>query len=39
MPGVLIIPSYLTNEEIDNLIVQFISDKDPDEFRGKAIKI
>lgn len=38
-PGILIIPSYLTNDEIDRLLTTFIVDKDPDELWGKAIKI
>jgi len=37
--GVFIIPSYLTNAEIDLVIVEYISGKNPDVFLGKAIKI
>lgn len=37
--GVLIIPSYLSNKQIDNLLTDFISGKNPDDFLGKAIKI
>lgn len=37
--GVFIIPSYLTNNEIDLVVVEFISGKNPDDFLGKAIRI
>lgn len=37
--GVFIIPSYLTNDEIDSVIVAYISGKNPDDFLGKATKI
>lgn len=37
--GVLIIPSYLTNEEMDKILSDFISGKDPDDFVGKATKV
>jgi predicted nuclease of predicted toxin-antitoxin system len=37
--GVLGIESQLSNEEIDNLVTDFISTKDPDDFIGKTVKI
>lgn len=37
--GALIIPPYLSSSEIDNLLVDFISGKDPEDFKGKATKI
>ncbi|MBI5451954.1 DUF5615 family PIN-like protein [Candidatus Gottesmanbacteria bacterium] len=37
--AVFIIPSYLTNQQIDELICQYIHDKDPDTCIGKAIKL
>lgn len=37
--GVIGIPSQQTNDEIDKLVSDFISDKNPDDFIGKAIKI
>jgi len=37
--GVFIIPSYLTNDEIDLIVIAFISGKNPDNFLGKATKI
>jgi predicted nuclease of predicted toxin-antitoxin system len=37
--GVIIIPSYLTNDEIDLVVSEYISGRNPDDFRGKAIKI
>lgn len=38
-PGILGIESQLTNKEIDQKVSDFISDKDPGDFRGKAVKI
>lgn len=38
-PGVIGIDSQLTNDEIDMLIVEFISGKNPQDFIGKAVKI
>ena len=35
--GVIGVPSYLANEEIDKLLADFISGKDPQEFLGKAV--
>ena len=37
--GVFIIPSYLTNDEIDKILVDFIFGKNPDDFWGKASKV
>lgn len=37
--GVLIIPSYLSSDEIDRILTSFIAGKDPKNFMGKAIKI
>lgn len=37
--GVFIIPSYLTNDEIDLILIEYIAGKNPDDFLGKAIKI
>lgn len=33
--GVFTIPSYVTNEEIDSLLTEYISGKDPKDFCGK----
>lgn len=38
-PGILGIESQLTNKEIDQIVSDFISDKNPEDFRGKAVKI
>lgn len=38
-PGVLGIESQMTTEEMDTIITEFISGKDPADFAGKAIKI
>lgn len=37
--GIFIIPSYLTNIEIDTLVSEFISNKNPNDFIGRATKI
>ena len=37
--GILIVPSYLTNDEMDKIISEFISEKDPEDYKGKAVKI
>ncbi|MBU4017137.1 hypothetical protein KKF69_06735, partial [Patescibacteria group bacterium] len=37
--GVFIIPSYLSNQEIDDLLSNFISQKNPENFIGKIIKL
>lgn len=37
--GVMGIESGLSNKEIDELVTEFISSKNPDDFMGKAIKI
>ncbi|MBI2033358.1 MAG: DUF5615 family PIN-like protein [Candidatus Levybacteria bacterium] len=38
-PGVIGIQSQLSNEQIDKVVCTFISEKNPDDFIGKAIKI
>lgn len=38
-PGVIGIESQLSNKEIDELVTNFLSGKDPADFMGKAIKI
>lgn len=38
-PGVIGINSQLSNENIDKLVTEFISGKNPDDFLGKATKI
>ena len=38
-PGIIGIESHLANQEIDKLVSDFISGKDPEDFVGKAIKI
>lgn len=37
--GVIGIDSQLSNDEIDSVVVEFISGKSPDDYLGKAIKI
>ena len=37
--GIFIIPSYLTNDEIDLMLVEYIAGKNPDDFLGKTTKI
>lgn len=37
--GIFIIPSYLSNKQIDLLLTNFISGKDPEEFNGKIVKL
>ncbi len=37
--GVIGIPSQQTNDEIDELVTEFIAGKDPNDFLGKATKI
>lgn len=37
--GVFIIPSYLSNSQIDKILTEFIFQKDPKDFRGKVVKI
>lgn len=32
-------PPYLSNEEMDKVLTEFISGKDPEDYKGKAIKI
>ncbi len=38
-PCVIGINSQLSNDNIDKLVTEFISGKNPDDFLGKAIKI
>ena len=38
-PGIFGIEAQLSNEEIDSLVTQFISGKDPKNYMGKAVKI
>lgn len=38
-PGIIGIESQLSNEDIDKLVADFISGKDPEEYKGKAVKI
>ncbi len=38
-PGIIGIESQLSNQEIDKLVSNFIRDKNPDDFREKAIKL
>ncbi len=38
-PGVIGIDSQLSNDEIDSVVVKFISEKNPDDYLGKATKI
>jgi len=37
--GIIVIPSYLTNEEIEALIILFISGKNPQDYQGKVTKV
>lgn len=39
VPGILGIESQLSNEEIDKKVSNFISDKNPEDYNGKATKI
>lgn len=39
MPGIIGIPSYLSNNDIDLILSDFISKHDPEKCFGKAIKI
>lgn len=38
-PGVLAVPSELSNEEIDKALYKFVLGKSPDDYIGKAIKV
>lgn len=38
-PGIIAIESQLTNEQIDKLVSDFLSDKDPENYKGKAVKL
>jgi len=37
--GIIGIESQLTNKDIDRLVTEFLTGKDPEDYRGKAIKI
>jgi len=37
--GIIFISPYLSNDQIDNAIMDFVSGKNPDDFWGKATKI
>jgi predicted nuclease of predicted toxin-antitoxin system len=37
--GIILINAYLSNEEIDKALCNFISGKNPDDFKGKSTKI
>lgn len=39
LPGIISIPSYLSNNQIDDLLSNFISGKDPEELNGKIAKL
>ncbi|MDP1722333.1 MAG: DUF5615 family PIN-like protein [Candidatus Gottesmanbacteria bacterium] len=38
-PGIIAIPSELSNQEIDQLLCHFFSMKNPDDYAGFAIKV
>ena len=38
-PGVICVPSELSNKEIDALMCNFISAKDPDDYLGILVKV
>lgn len=38
-PGIICIESQLSNQEIDVLVTKFLSNKNPDDFIGKVVKI
>lgn len=37
--GILILPSHLTNAEMDTILLDFLSNKKPVDFIGKATKV
>ena len=37
--GIILINPYLSNDQIDNVITEFISGKNPNDFFGKVIKV
>lgn len=37
--GAIVIPPYLSNEDIDVRLSDFISGKDPEDFKGRTVKI
>ena len=38
-PGIISIESQLTNQAIDKIASDFLTEKDPENYKGKAIKI
>jgi len=38
-PGIIAIPSELSNQEIDQLVCNFLSMKNPDDYTGSAVKV
>lgn len=38
-PGIIGIESQLSNDDIDKLVTNFLSDKNPEDFKGKATKV
>ena len=38
-PGIIAIPSELSNQEIDHLVCNFLSMKNPDDYTGSAVKV
>lgn len=38
-PGIFILPSHLSNAELDTIVTIFFSTKNPENFIGKAIRI
>ena len=38
-PGIIGIESQLTNEEIDPYVIKFLSNKDPQDYLGKALRL
>jgi len=38
-PGIIGIPPYLSNDQIDELLTKFVSGKNPEDFIGKAVRL
>lgn len=38
-PGVIAIPAYLSNTDIEKLLIKFMSGKDPENYIGKTTKL
>lgn len=38
-PGVICIPSELSNREIDTMLSDFLSAKNPDDYLGEVVKV